>query len=262
MADYGAPLTATRKSALYGPPPWHFAGRALSIYFETDPDNIDKLLPPPLKSPRDGPRAGIGRFSINEFVCDWGFGDEITWKSPRRGLCREGLIALPAVYEDNMGELDAVLWCDNDAEIAACREVYGWAHKMAEVHMSWPFHSQFGPGAHIGGVVTRYQSRVARAEVTLEKEISADDLPEWGSFLGFRYIPSASPDRPSIKELIVEELGEKVLTDVWECSAELELIGEDNEEIAELNPFKITAAYYLKNEWLKMPAKVIPLPED
>jgi acetoacetate decarboxylase len=259
MADYGAPLTKSRKSAVYGPPPWHFAGRALSIFFKTDPEKLAKLLPPPLEGPTSGPRVGVGRFTVNEFVCDWGLGDELVWTNPARAICREGLVAIPAKRGEYEGELDAVLWCDNDAEIAACREVYGWAQKLGEVHLSWPYHSQMGPGAKIRAVVSRYQNRLATADITLERQIDPGDLPRWGSFLGFRWLPSAAPDGKSIQELIIEELGDKTLTDVWTGTGQLQLHGAEDEEIADLAPFEIAGAYYLKNEWRKMPAKVIPL---
>jgi len=257
MLEYGAPITPSLKASLYGPPPWHFAGRAISIFFETDPDKIDRLLPPPLRGPRVPPRAGICRTNVHEFICDWGLGDAITWTNPEMALCHEGVIALPAEYEGTYGEYDAFLWCDNDAELAACREVFGWAQKLARVHISWPYHSQLGPGARIRGVVSRHGHRVITADIELKRPADPSEIPSWGSFLCMRSLPSSGQGGRPIQELTTENIQYAHFRDVWAGEGQLLLEGGDDEEISELNPIRIVSAFYFKHEWVKMPAKLV-----
>ncbi|HKP19153.1 MAG TPA: acetoacetate decarboxylase family protein [Gaiellaceae bacterium] len=257
MDAYGPPLTDSRKSALYGPPPWHFAGRAVSIYFRAPEDAVDALLPPPLRQTDDPVRRGICRATVQEFVCDYGLGDDLVWTNPERALCREGLIALPAMYGDLHGEVDVVLWCDNDAEFAASREMFGWPQKLGRVHLSWPFHSHAGEGARLRGVVSRHGRRLITADIELERQVDPADMPAWGSFLCVRLLPSSSPGGIDVHEVLEEELGSKSLLDVWSGAGSVELGEADDEEVALLGPLEVVSAYYFRHEWLKMPSRLV-----
>lgn len=257
MDGYGPPLTASRRAVLYGPPPWHFAGRALSVYFRASEAAIDALIPHPLRQTDDPDRRGIVRVTVQEFVCDWGLGDDLVWTNPERALCHEGLVALPAMYGDLHGEVDTFLWCDNDAEFAASREMFGWPQKFGRVHLSWPFHSRAGGGARMRGVVSRHGRRLVTADITLERQIDAAEMPSWGTFLCVRDVPSSSPGGAEVHELIEEELGSKQLQEVWAGVGALELGHADDEEIESLAPLDVVSAFYFQHEWLKMPSRLV-----
>jgi acetoacetate decarboxylase len=256
---YGPPYTASGKAALYGPPPWHFSSRTVSIFFRANVDAIDALLPHSLRQTDDPARRGIGRVTVQEFVCDWGLGDDLVWTNPERALCHEGLIALPAMYGDIHGEVDAFLWCDNDAEFAASREMFGWPQKLGRVHLSWPFVSNAGAGAKLRGVVSRHGRRLITADIELEKRVEVDALPAWGTFLCVRQLPSSSPGGLEVHELIQEELGSKHFHDIWSGTGALEFGDADDEEISSLEPIEVISAFYFQVEWLKMPSRLIEL---
>ena len=51
------PRSATGRSSLVPPPPWHYSGQMLTIEYRTDPAAVAELLPPPLEPAADDPGA-------------------------------------------------------------------------------------------------------------------------------------------------------------------------------------------------------------
>ena len=51
------PRTATGKSSLLPPPPWHYSGHLLTVEYRTDPARVAELLPAPLAPAPDDPGA-------------------------------------------------------------------------------------------------------------------------------------------------------------------------------------------------------------
>ena len=61
------PRTATGRSSLLPPPPWHYSGDLLTVEYRTDPARVAELLPAPLapgpgRSGRGG--ADLGRLAV------------------------------------------------------------------------------------------------------------------------------------------------------------------------------------------------------
>ena len=51
------PRSATGRSSLVPPPPWHYSGQMLTIEYRTDPATVAELLPAPLAPADDDPGA-------------------------------------------------------------------------------------------------------------------------------------------------------------------------------------------------------------
>ena len=51
------PRSATGRSSLVPPPPWHYSGQMLTIEYRTDPAAVAELLPPPLEPAAEDPGA-------------------------------------------------------------------------------------------------------------------------------------------------------------------------------------------------------------
>ena len=49
------PRSATGKSSLVPPPPWHYSGQMLTIEYRADPAAVAELLPEPLELADDDP---------------------------------------------------------------------------------------------------------------------------------------------------------------------------------------------------------------
>ena len=125
---------------------------------------------------------------------------------------------------------------DNDAEFAACREMFGWPQKHGRVHLSWPYLSNAGAGAQLRGVVSRHGRRLITADIKLERRVEPDALPAWGTLLCVRQLPSSSPEGLEVHELIEVQLGNKLFQDIWSGSGSLELGDGDDEELETFTP--------------------------
>jgi len=51
------PRSATGRSSLVPPPPWHYSGHVLTVEYRTDPAAVAELLPAPLTPVDDDPGA-------------------------------------------------------------------------------------------------------------------------------------------------------------------------------------------------------------
>ena len=87
LKGFSAPLDPTGQSSLYGPPPWNFSGRSVTLIVDCDQSAIAKLVPKPLTIIPDSPV----RFTIHELICDIGFGTDFAASHPERCLVREAV---------------------------------------------------------------------------------------------------------------------------------------------------------------------------
>ena len=56
-AGFMFPRSATGRSSLVPPPPWHYSGQMLTIEYRTDPAAVAELLPAPARCPPTTIRA-------------------------------------------------------------------------------------------------------------------------------------------------------------------------------------------------------------
>ena len=55
LRGFSAPLDPSGRASLYGPTPWRFKGRSLTVVASCDPDAIAALTPAPLEPIPDAP---------------------------------------------------------------------------------------------------------------------------------------------------------------------------------------------------------------
>jgi acetoacetate decarboxylase len=106
-----------------------YGAEMLTIFWETKPEVVAKLLPPPLK-PANQPVAMA-------FIANY----------PRTNfdvVYRESALFLRAVYNGEEGGYCLAMPVTNDIAMAAGREVYGFPKKMADIHLERDGHSVEG----------------------------------------------------------------------------------------------------------------------
>ena len=57
VSGFFYPRTATGRSSLLPPPPWHYSGDLLTVEYRTDPARVAELLPGPLQPAPEDPGA-------------------------------------------------------------------------------------------------------------------------------------------------------------------------------------------------------------
>lgn len=229
MENFAAPLDPTGQAALYGPPPWRFAGRSLTVLAPCDAAAVAALVPAPLR-PWGKP---VVRFSVHELTCDLGFGWEYAQANPQVCRLHECVVGIAVEHEGRIGHWDPFLWTDSDAECAVGREMYGWPQRMGRMAMTAPHPMRgFVVGDIAAARVARATDQVLRLGLRVARAGELD-VPQ-PPFVGF-YTERVLPDPtggPSVRELYFSTMEEVQVSDIWSGPATLELFAP------ELRPLK------------------------
>lgn len=172
----------------YPPPPYHYRGvEDLFISYEADPDAVEQLLPPGVSAADEVP------------IC-------IAWARwvpfSTFGPYREAYVMIRARFESQTYLYQPFIFCDNEIPLAAGRELWGYAKKLATMQHNWT-HPAPPQGEQLSFSVERPKGRrIMTASLHPERladPASLETLP----VLSTRFIPGAGKgDRPSVAELV------------------------------------------------------------
>ena len=110
VSGFFYPRTATGRSSLLPPPPWHYSGDLLTVEYRTDPARVAELLPGPLRPAPDDPGA------VALIWADWqscgDAGDELL--DPVRAQYRECFAVVRCAFEGQVYSRCVYIWVDAD----------------------------------------------------------------------------------------------------------------------------------------------------
>lgn len=240
-----ASIDPTGHGALYGPPPWRFAGRSLTVIARCDAGAVRALLPAPLV-PWGEP---LVRFSVHALICDLGHGWDWAQTHPEASQFHESVVGIAAEHQGTIGYWDPFLWTDGDAELAVGREMYGWPQRLGSFALTAP-HPQRGwqAGDRCTGLVSRLGRGVLEAGLVLEKP-GALPVPQ-PPFVGF-FVERALPDPAAevvVRELFLAQMREVKPDGHWHGRATLALHAP---ELAPLAPREILGGQVNTISWVK-----------
>ena len=217
----------------------------LTVWWETKPEIIEKLLPPPLKS-METPIA----FAIVADYPRTNFG--VTYK--------EGALFLSCEFEDVEGFYCLAMPVTNDMALAAGREVFGYPKKIANIHLD-------REKRNVEGWIERHETRFFEAKAKLNGRPNSSDfiqlaieLTGAGSgkdfslfFYNYKHFPS--PDGKFFDyhpRLIREEIVFRPIEFKF-GNAEATLSSSDSDPWGEVEIVKLLGAAYIKgnNSMLK-----------
>ncbi len=199
LRGYAAPLNPGGDASLYGPPPWHFRGRMLTLFLRADPQAIAAHVPAPL-APYTKPYV---RVSTYEMVCDYGLGADFAARRPELAHFCETGVSLFVEHGGLLGNYCAFIWCDGDAEISVGREMYGWPQLLGKMWLTRPPYGRtWRPGDEIASLVSRAGRTILETLATVERDGDlALDLPPFLDFYTMTVLPS--PERAETERRIV-----------------------------------------------------------
>ncbi|MFN0301885.1 MAG: acetoacetate decarboxylase family protein [Burkholderiales bacterium] len=218
LRGFAAPLEPGGQASLYGPPPWRFHGRMLTVFLRADPREFAARIPAPLRGHTDP----ILRVSSYEMVCDYGFGPAFTARHPELAHFRETGVSLFVDHAGVGGHYCAFIWCDGDAEIAVGREMYGWPQVSGQMWLTRPPHGRsWRAGDEIASLVSRAGRPVLEILATLERPGDVDlGLPLFQDFYTMTVLPS--PERPEVERRITcTRMLDVQIDDAWSGSANI-----------------------------------------
>lgn len=247
LHGYAAPLDPQGRASLYGPPPWHFHGRMLTVFLRADAKAVAAHVPPPL-APYAKPYV---RVSTYEMVCDYGLGSQFAARRPELAHFSETAVSLFVEHEGTRGNYCAFIWCDGDAEIAVGREMYGWPQLLGQIWLTRPPHGRaWREGDEIASLVSRAGRTVLEMLATVEREGDLElGLPPFLDFHTMSVLPS--PERLEVERRIVRTRMQDVrLTGIWSGRAAVkfhapelawlvaaEVLGARTNEVAWTKPY-------------------------
>jgi acetoacetate decarboxylase len=186
QSGFSAPFGAS----LYPPPPYHFRGaqRAVATY-EANAESVREMLPPGVIADSTPPIC-------QAWVC-W-----YPWTS--FGPFHEAYIFVRVTLDGQRYWYQPVIFTDSEPPLAAGREIWGFAKKMA--HMKWQFASE----QLIFTVDRPAGKRIMTFTMSLDRLADSTEF-EAHPVLSFRYLPPSDLSRPPAAAELVRLEATRVL---------------------------------------------------
>ncbi len=247
------PRSPEGRASLVPAPPWHYVGDFLVIEYWADPAAVAAVLPDALEPYPDDPGRAAALF------VDWQSrstdGGELV--DPSRSQYKEFFLVVNALLDGEHVTTCPYIWVDRDFALAR-GWVQGFPKKLGSIWITRTFgvDSLADPGvrtgAVFGGTCAAYDRRLAEGTVTLERLSDTGPTHNDPPLVNVRHFPRLAAgrhDEPAVHELVRARSRDRAISDVWEGSATLELLGAPHEEHAALAPvrvgkgFRFTFAY-------------------
>lgn len=171
-------------SPLYGKPPlvWRDMRIQLVVY-ETDIENVKRVIPDPLQARTNKVITWISEFELGT----------------TQGGFKEMAIYVQVKYKDYEGDYEPFLYVSTPLPLTAGREIWGYQKKMADMSLTLDQEAVIGK-------VTRLDHQILKTLVVPEYEANMSEIP-WSrdGVFSLKYIPSAEENGEALRELVLTE---------------------------------------------------------
>jgi acetoacetate decarboxylase len=238
------PRTATGRSSILPPPPWHYSGDLLTIEYRTDPERVVELLPDALE-PAEDPGA-VALVWADWQSCSEG-GEELL--DPVRSQYKEVFFVIRGRYQGQHVSRCAYIWVDRDYALVR-GHFQGYPKKLGSIHMTRPVpYGKAGPrlepGGRFGATLAAYDRRLAQARFTITGTSDTGGFVNSHAMYHSRYMPSVEPGAPpALDELVALKSTDVEAGPVYAGDADIELFESPTEEFHRLEPRELIGAYY------------------
>ncbi|MEB3103682.1 acetoacetate decarboxylase family protein [Ferviditalea candida] len=249
LKGYSVPRSPEGRAALVPSPPWHYAGDFLVIEYWTDADAVAAVLPPGLAPYREDPGRCAALF-VDWQSCS---SDQSELMDPVRSQYKEFFIVVNALYKGEPVTYCPYIWVDRDFALAR-GWIQGFPKKLGSIHITRSFNvpSAASPkiekGGRFAGTLAANDRRLAVGSVTLEKPSAVGPTHNDPPIMNVRYFPrlsSGQHDNPAVNELVRARSRDRAVSEIWEGTAELELMSAPNEEHTALSPVRMGKGFRL-----------------
>ncbi len=240
LNGFTAPYTDTGRSSLLTPPPWHYAGRIMSIGVDVDAFASARFLP-------KGFGAATGR-AFGHF-CEWQAttdGSELL--DPAYSQYNEFFYLLEAEKDGALRLFCPFIYVTQDISMVR-GHMQGWPKKMGSVWMArsykldHPASGEIQKDTRLGETLTVKDRRLADAELHLtgaaREPIGFLATPTLGLVAHPTLIGGPDAGQP---RLVRQDVSQKLVGDVHGAEGNLELFHGPRDEIAEVAPIRTTDA--------------------
>jgi acetoacetate decarboxylase len=258
LQGWTLPQSATGRSSIVAPPPWHYSGEIIAVDFHAPPDAVAALLPPGLSPTPDGAASVV--------FADWcsaSDNDDRVIADPAVGQYREAYIVLHAVRGDKKVGRVPFIWVDSELSLLR-GQIQGFPKKLGQIAMTRPVALGKGgvrkeEGSLFAAHASSHGRRVLSMSVRLETK--TDRLPKAATLplVHTRLFPSIDKTEPAVHELQLGTIANFECGTIYTGSAKLELGETEYEEVASLGPVRVGAGYTFSMAFSVLGGKVEPL---
>jgi len=166
---------------LYCSPPIYWVdARIQVVVYETDMENVERVIPYPLE-PRDN--------RVIAWVSELPF--------TTQGNYNEAALYVMVKYKNYVGTYEPFLYVNTEIPLAGGREIWGFCKKLANISVN--FEKEI-----VRGEVERAKIKIMTCLSTCELPANLEEVP-LGPVFSLKLIPPASPEEPPLKQLIFTE---------------------------------------------------------
>ena len=197
------PRTATGRSSLVPPPPWHYSGSMLTIEFRTSPDAVAELLPAPLTPAEEDPGA------VAVIWADWQSCSDTFEEllDPVRAQYMETFVVVRCGYAGQTYSRCVYIWVDKD--FAMVRGYHqGYPKKLGSLHVTRPVTvgvagPRLEPGGRFGATCSAYGRRLIESTFTITGTAPTAGFVNGHPMIHHRVFPAIESDgTDSLHELV------------------------------------------------------------
>jgi acetoacetate decarboxylase len=247
MEGLSYPRTATGRSSILPPLPWHYSGDLLTVEYRTDPTAVRRLLPDELSLPRDDEDPGALAFIFADWQACSDDGRELD--DPIRLQYKEAFVVARCRWRNELWSRCLFIWVDKDFAMVR-GQLQGYPKKLGSVQLSRPVTVGRGgprlePGGRFAGTVSAYDRRLASAVVTLTGASEHNGFVNALPMLHHRFLPRIEGDgTDSISELVTMRGRDVELSPAWTGTAELQVFDSPVEELLSIAPREVIGGYW------------------
>jgi hypothetical protein len=242
LRGWTLPQTASGRSSVVAPPPWHYSGEIIAVDFVAPIDAVASLLPEGMKPAPEGTASVV--------FADWCSAsdrDERVVADPAVGQYHEAYIVLHAVRGDKKVGRVPFIWVDSELSLLR-GQVQGFPKKLGQIAMTRPVTLGRGgvrkaEGSRFAANATSHGRRVLTASVTIG---GATDRPPRAVTLPLvhaRLFPAVDRPEPAVHELQFGAIADFECGTVHTGSATLDFGASEYEELEPLGPVSVASGY-------------------
>jgi acetoacetate decarboxylase len=169
-------------SYLYGKPPlvWRDMRVQLVVY-ETDIENVQRVIPEPLEARTNKVITWVSEFELGT----------------TQGAFKEAAIYVQVRHGEVEGDYEPFLYVNSHLPLTGGREIWGYQKKMAEIGLFYEHEA-------VRGQVNRLGHQILKTLVVPEYEAVMSEIP-WseGGVFSLKYIPGAEEGEQPLRQLIL-----------------------------------------------------------
>jgi acetoacetate decarboxylase len=255
LQGWTLPQTATGRSSIVAPPPWHYSGEIIAVDFTAPRDAVAALLPQGMEPVPDGAASVV--------FADWSSSsdhDERVLADPAIGQYHEAYVVLHATRGDKRVGRVPFIWVDSELSLLR-GQIQGFPKKLGQIAMTKPVELGRGgvrkqPGARFAAHATSHGRRVLTAHVHIEG--TAERLPRAATLplVHTRLFPAVDRPEPAVHELQFGAIADFQCGPIFTGPGGLELGATEYEELAPLGPLSVGKGYVFSMAFSVMGGRV------